>query len=33
MTMTDIRALEDKTKVELDEKRMRGDVCGTTEEE
>ena len=29
MTMADIRALEDKTKEELEKKRAEGEVCGT----
>ena len=29
MTMEDIRALEDKTKEELEKKRAEGEVCGT----
>ena len=33
LTMTDIRALEDKTKVELDEQRKQGPVRGTKEED
>lgn len=32
LTMADIRALEDKTKVELDEQRKRGPVRGTKED-
>lgn len=32
MTMADIRALEDKTKVELDEQRKKGPVRGTKED-
>jgi hypothetical protein len=29
MTMADIRALEDRTKEELEKKRAEGEVCGT----
>ena len=32
LTMKDIRALEEKIKIELDEKRTKGPLCGTTDE-